>query len=153
MQGGQGMEDAGMCVCERGPGHPSSLLHPCRPRPRATLPPGRELYLSTLCPSPPLCPPGPRTAPGSPVRPPSPPAARCPGSGPPTPPRPSASPLHLPQPWDPRPHPFATRTPGPSNRPTWRRLPLALSHLPGEQPARTLAVPSHRPRRTSPRLP
>lgn len=62
MQGAQGMEEAGP---------QAKLRDPSPPRPQATLPPAKSFYLSTLCPSPLLNPPDPRSAPALLVRSPS----------------------------------------------------------------------------------
>lgn len=124
MPGGQGMHGGSWPGSERGAGpleqslvKKGSLLDPSRPRPQATLAPGQELYRSTLCPSPPLCLPGPSQPRAPQVGSPSPPSACSLGSGPSTPRRPTASPptplrvATLLRP--PRATPLSYRTPGP----------------------------------------
>lgn len=154
------MEEAGVRVRPRSTQAEShkepSLLDPTRPDPRqpchqvkSFLPEG-ALHLPTALPA------GPRISPGLPATgrlPRHPPAAQ--GSGPSTPTPPGRQ-LHLLRPSissDSQSHtPFLPRTPGPSNGPTWRRLPLALGHLLRQEPERMLAVPSHSSLHTSPRL-
>lgn len=161
MQGGQGMEEAGVRArprSTRAEFHKErSLLDPSRPDLRQlchqikSFLPKRARPLSTARPARPRDNPGPPEV-GRPPR--HPPAVQ--GSGPSTSPRPSASPppslhvLRLRGP--PRATPLSYPHAGPSNRPTWRRLPLTLGHLLGQEPERMLAVPSHRSPRTSPRL-
>lgn len=154
------MEEAGVRVRPRSTQAEShkepSLLDPTRPDPRqpchqvkSFLPEG-ALHLPTALPArPPDKPRAPRD------RSPSPPPACSPGLWPFNS-HPQGRQLHLLRPSissDSQSHtPFLPRTPGPSNRPTWRRLPLALGHLLRQEPERMLAVPSHSSLHTSPRL-